>query len=251
MEKLSVIQSYLDDELRINQISDACANGLEVDGKENIEKIVFMVDASEEGFRYALDKNADMVIVHHGLFFGNIKKINGSLYKRIKILVNNNISLYAAHLPLDIHPIFGNNVQIANILGLKNIRQITIGNYTDLLVIGELEYDTSLSSFLDLIRQKINPDPQVLSFGNKKISKVGIISGSGSEAIEITAQYGADLFLTGEPKLSAYHIAKESAINIVFAGHYYTEVFGLKSLMENLIQKFNISAEFIDIPTSI
>jgi len=251
MENLTVIESYLDDELKINQISDACSNGLEVGGKEIVKKIIFMVDASEEGFKLAVDKQADMIIVHHGLFFGNIKKINGNLYKRIKVLIDNEISLYAAHLPLDIHCQFGNNVQIAGILGLHNIRQISVGGYTDLLVIGELDHETDIEIFLNLIKEKINPDSRILSFGNNTVKKIGIISGSGSEAIEVSAQLGADLFLTGEPKLAAYHNAKESEINIVFAGHYYTEVFGLRSLMNHIVNKFQVTAEFIDIPTFI
>lgn len=251
MATLSAVQSYLDKELRIAEIDDACVNGLEVAGREEIKTIVFMVDASEQGFVEAVKCHADMIIVHHGAFFGMVKRLTGNLYNRLRVLFENNISLYAAHLPLDIHPVWGNNAQIARILNLKNVQHYTVDKYENLLVMGDLPEQMSFNEFVELISSKINPEPRFLQFGPEAVKKVGIISGSGSDAAEIVARYGADVLLTGESKLSAYHAARESEINIVFAGHYCTEIFGLKALKDHIADKFNVQTYFLDIPTEL
>ena len=251
MVTLSELQAYLDKELRIHYIDDACVNGVEVGGKDNIEKVVFMVDASEQGFAQAVEHNADMIIVHHGLFFGSVKHITGNLYKRLKLLFEYNISLYAAHLPLDVHPVWGNNAQIAKTLSLKNVQPHNVERYENLLLIGELDNSMDYDQFLDIVCCKINPDSRYLSFGPKRVKKIGIISGSGADAVEIASQSGADVFITGESKLSSYHASMETGINIVFAGHYYTEVFGLKALMDVIDNKFEVKTAFIDIPTQL
>lgn len=249
MESLQRIQSYLDEELCIYSIEDACSNGLEITGKNEIKKIAFMVDPSEEGILEAINRNADMIIVHHGLFFGSIKKIDGFLYRRIQLLIEHSISLYAAHLPLDVHPALGNNAQVAKVLSLLNVAQYDVKNYKNLLTIGEFEKPLLWNDFLEVIRQKISPEIRSFHFGSNTVHRVGIITGSGAEASCIAAHYGADTFITGESKLQAYHESKESAINIVFAGHYYTEVFGLQALQQSLANLFSLDTEFIDIPT--
>ncbi|MEW6535721.1 MAG: Nif3-like dinuclear metal center hexameric protein [Candidatus Auribacterota bacterium] len=251
MELLSTIQSYLDEELKIKDIDDYCVNGLEVDGREEICKIAFMVDASEQGFQQAVSSQADMIIVHHGLVFGSITRITGMIYRRLKILIKHGISLYAAHIPLDVHAELGNNIQLAQLLNLVNIEQFTVGKYKDLLVIGELQHSQSLDLFVSTIKTRIHPNPRTLHFASDTVSKVAIISGSGSEAVELAALNGADIFLTGESKLSAYHVAREAGINMVFAGHYFTETVGLKALMKKLESLFNVNCEFIDIPTEL
>jgi len=247
----SVLVEYLGKYFNINGIDDACANGLEVDGVKKIEKVVFMVDASEEGFKKAVDCSADMVIVHHGLFFGHIKNITGNLYKRIKVLTDNNISLYAAHLPLDVHPVLGNNAQIAQLLSLKNVKTYSLGRFDDIMTIGDLPSSLQWDDFLAETNKRFNTKSRFIKFGPDKIKKVAVISGSGCEAVELSAELDADVFITGESKLSSYHTAKESGISVVFAGHYKTEVFGLLALMKNIGEKYPISVEFIDIPTDL
>ena len=249
MEFLYTLKEFLDTELDIDSIDDACSNGLEIFGKEQIKKIVFMVDPSEQGIQEAIKQNGDMIIVHHGLFFGSVRKIDGFLYKRIKLLMNHDISLYAAHLPLDVHPVLGNNTQVANVLSLQNVKQYDVRQYKNLLTIGEFDTPVPWNDFLEMIQQKINTDIRSLNFGPGTIKRVGIITGSGSEAATIVAQYGADAFITGESKLQSFHESKESHINIVFAGHYHTEVFGLQALQKFIQEKFEIETAFIDIPT--
>jgi len=251
MVNRDVLVEYLDRYLDIYAIGDACANGLEVDGAEQVGKIVFMVDASEEGFLRAVECSADMVIVHHGLFFGHLKKITGNLYKRIKILIDNNISLYAAHLPLDVHPVLGNNAQIAKLFSLKNLKTYSLGGYDDIMIVGELPSPLQWDDFLAKTDECFKTESRFVKFGPDKIKKVAVISGSGCEAVEMSAGLGADVFLTGESKLSAYHIARESGINVVFAGHYNTEVFGLQALMKHIGEKYHMNVEFIDIPTDL
>lgn len=251
MELLEHIVSHLNRELRIAEIDDYCSNGLEVDGAKEVNKIALMVDASEQGFDRAVQAGANMVIVHHGLIFGHVKTITGLLYRRLKPLIEHNISLYAAHLPLDVHPVWGNNAQLALLLGLQEVEYVSVGKYKDLMVMGSLPQPCSVDDFCGTIIQKIHPHPKSLPFGHNTIKKVAIISGSGSEAVELAAQLGADMFLTGESKLSAFHTAREAAINIVFAGHYFTEVFGLQALSAHLCDIFDVSSEFIDLPTEL
>ena len=251
MVSLTHLKKYLDTNLDIANIKDACANGLEVLGKHEINKIAFMVDASKEGFEKAVEEKADMVIVHHGLIFGNVSYITGIIYNRLKLLIENNISLYAAHLPLDVHKQWGNNAQIAQVLELKNITHYDAGHYENILVVGDFPQELSWDSFIDLFKQKISNSLKVIKSNNNKITRVGVISGSGSDGIEIACSLGVDVFITGESKLSAYHTAKENDINIVFGGHYNTEVFGLKALQKHLETEFEIQSVFVDIPTDL
>ncbi|MCD6459038.1 Nif3-like dinuclear metal center hexameric protein [bacterium] len=251
MVLLEKLKEYLDVSLDIANIQDACANGLEVLGKNEINKIAFMVDSSKEGFEKAVEAKADMIIVHHGLIFGNVSYITGLIYNRLKILMDNNISLYGAHLPLDVHKQWGNNARIAKILGLKNITHYDAGHYENILVAGDLPEALNWNSFTDLFKHKISTSLKVIKCNDNLIKRVGVISGSGSDGIEIASSLGVDVFITGESKLSAFHTAKEMNINIVFGGHYNTEVFGLQALQEHLESEFHIESLFIDIPTDL
>ncbi|MDX9702497.1 MAG: Nif3-like dinuclear metal center hexameric protein [Candidatus Auribacterota bacterium] len=251
MAMLNEIKDYLDKELNIEAIDDYCSNGLEVQGADVVKKIVFMVDASVQGFEEAIRRNADMIIVHHGLIFGSIKRVCGILYNRIKLLINNDISLYAAHLPLDVHPVWGNNAQLAKLLGLNDIRHYDVGKYEQLMVVGCLPSAVSFEKFLEQVSDKINDKSRYLKFSDRPVKKIAVISGSGSQAVENAHQLGADIFLTGESKLEAYHTARELGISIVFAGHYYTEIIGLQALCNHIKTMFDVTAEFIDLPTEL
>ncbi len=251
MPSLNEITAYLDRELNIAAIDDYCSNGLEVQGAEEVNKIVFMVDASVQGFEEAVRRNADMIIVHHGLIFGSIKRVCGIIYNRIKLLINNDISLYAAHLPLDVHAVWGNNAQIAKVLELQDIQQYDVGKYEQLMAMGSLSSPVSFEQFFDIVSEKINKKSRYIKFSDRPVKKIAIISGSGSQAVENAQQLGADVFITGESKLESYHTARELGISIIFAGHYCTEVFGLKALSDHLKTQFDVNVEFVDLPTEL
>jgi dinuclear metal center YbgI/SA1388 family protein len=250
MVKLKTIVDFLDTELKIKYFEDASHNGLQVANFGNIKKICVGVDASLEFFTLAAKEKANLLICHHGLSWkDSLKRITGMNYNRLKFLIQNDIALYAAHLPLDAHPELGNNIQICKKLGLKNIKQF--GNYNNMLLgfTGSLPTPLNLKEFKQLVSSSVGKIVGTMDFGKKKISSVAVVSGGAASNILEAAELGIDVFLTGEPELTAYHIAQECRINAVFAGHYSTEVFGVKAVARLLEEKFLIKAEFIDTKT--
>ncbi|MEW6095838.1 MAG: Nif3-like dinuclear metal center hexameric protein [bacterium] len=251
MVTLNQICQFLDAELNIAQIKDESINGLQVEGKENIKKIICAVDASLETFCEAKKQNADMVIVHHGLLWDKLQPLTGVLYKRLEVLFKNDISLYTAHLPLDLHPEFGNNTQLMNLFAIK-IKE-PFGEYHGLSIgyVGKLHKEIDLLSVKHKLEEKLNTTCRLLNFGKQKVKTIAIVSGGGSDAIREAIEKEVDLFITGESKLFTYHLAKESKINIIFAGHYATETLGVKTLAEVLSKKFQIECNFVDIPIGL
>lgn len=251
MVTLKQICEFLDTELNIAQIEDTAINGLQVEGKEDIKKVICAVDASLETFCEAKKQNADMVIVHHGLFWDKPQALRGVISKRLEILFKNDISLYAVHLPLDLHPDFGNNAQLMNLFAAKS--REPFGEYHGVSIgyLGKLHKEVDLVSVKQKLEKCLNTTCRVLDFGKQKIKTIAIISGGGSDIIKEAIEKEVDLFITGEAKFFTYHLAKESKINIIFAGHYATETLGVRALSEVLSQKFQIECNFIDIPTGI
>ena len=245
------IVNFLDDLLKVKDWQDKSNNGLQVEGKEEVEKVAFAVDACMEVFERAKEIGADMIVVHHGLIWGGIDYVRGIVKKRLKFLIKNDISLYAAHLPLDAHPSLGNNAQILKILDLEPTESFGTYQGREIGYIGSFRESKRIGEVLSVIKEKINPNSIVLRFGNDEIRRVGVVSGRGSFALNEAIEKEVDIFITGEVDHSIYHLAKESEINVVFAGHYATEVFGVKALMRVLAGEFEVDVEFIDVPTGL
>ncbi|MBI4983393.1 Nif3-like dinuclear metal center hexameric protein [Candidatus Woesearchaeota archaeon] len=238
------IAEFLDKELDINGIEDNSSNGLQVENTGKIKKIGFAVDACLETFQQAVEAGCQMLIVHHGLFWNKGKfYLNGISYNKIKFLMENNLALYAAHLPLDKHQTYGNNIQLAKLLGLENITAFGEHHETSIGFLGEKT--TSLREVKKLL-EKNKIQTLTLPFGKEKIRTVAIISGGAAGEVGEAIQKKADLYITGEPLHHVYHQAKEAGINVIFGGHYETEVWGVKALMPVLKDKFKIKVEFID-----
>ncbi|MEW6620066.1 MAG: Nif3-like dinuclear metal center hexameric protein [bacterium] len=251
MVTLKQICQFLETELNIAQVKDEAINGLQVEGKKTIEKIACAVDASLETFYEAKKQNVDMIIVHHGLFWGTPQPLTGTLYKRLEVLFKNDISLYAVHLPLDLHPTLGNNAQLMNLFVHKTSQPF--GKYHEVPIgyLGNLKKGIDLLDVKQILEQRLNTICRLLDFGRQKIKTIAIVSGGGSDMVKEAIEKEVDLFITGESKLFTYHLARESKINIIFAGHYATETLGVKALAEVLAQKFQIECPFIDIPTGL
>ncbi|MEK6845711.1 MAG: Nif3-like dinuclear metal center hexameric protein [Nanoarchaeota archaeon] len=245
------IAEFLDQELDINGIEDDSSNGLQVENTGEIKKIGFAVDACLETFQQAVEAGCQMLIVHHGLFWNKGKfYLAGISYNKIKFLLENNLALYAAHLPLDLHSQYGNNAQIAKLLNLQNTEPF--GKYHEKVIgiKGELKAAVSIKEIKkNLEINKIQA--LTLPFGKDKIKTIAIISGGAAAEVEEAIHKKADLYITGEPMHHVYHMAKESNINVIFGGHYETEVWGVKALMSVLKDKFKVNVEFIDVPTLI
>lgn len=242
------ITEFLNEELQIYDIDDSSCNGLQVENSGEITKVGFAVDACRETYEKAAQAGCQMLIVHHGMIWDGLKSIKGNIYQNIKFLISNNLALYGVHLPLDLHNKYGNNVELARILNLQNLKAFGYHRRKALGFIGET---ATILNEIKRILQENKIKTESLDFGPNEIKKVAIISGGGSKELVQAISAGADLYLTGESLHFAYHLAKENKINVIFGGHYETEVFGVKALMPLLKEKFNVETEFIDVPTPI
>lgn len=232
--------------------SDPSINGLQVERRNtDVCRVACAVDACMESFRRAADWNADMLCVHHGLFWGHESPVTGSHYERIRFLIDEDIALYAAHLPLDFHPTLGNNARMASALGLVGVRPF--GNYhgTTIGVQGRLEEALEVNSICDRLFGGSRETLSVLPFGPEKVETVAIVSGGAPRLLEEAISRGIDLFITGDASHTVYHQALESATNVVFGGHYLTEIWGVKALGARLADEFGLEITFIDVPTGL
>lgn len=248
---LTEIVDFLDNYLRIADWEDKSMNGLQVEGRSDINKIVFAVDACMDTFHQAEEKNADMLIVHHGLIWGSVGYIKGQIMKRLKYLLENELSLYAAHLPLDAHPEVGNNVELMRILGAR--AEEPFGDYHGKAIgySGSFDQPKTLEEINEIVKQQLHVDPLTFNFGANDIKNVACVSGAGTSTVPEAGEKQIDLLVTGETDHASFHTAKEFSLNIIFAGHYATETLGVKALMNVIRDKFDVEVEFIDVPTGL
>ena len=244
------IAEFLNKELRIYDVEDSSCNGLQVANQGEINKIGFAVDACLDSFKKSSEAGCQLLITHHGIIWEGIKSIRGNTYNQIKFLIENNLSLYGAHLPLDKHEKYGNNIQLANLLNLVNVKEFGYHHGSPIGFMGELEKETRLEEIKKILTNN-NMKDLTLNFGKENVKSIAIVSGGGCGELTQAINAKVDLYLTGEPLHYTYHLAKENKINVVFGGHYETETWGVKALMPLLKEKFNVEVEFIDIPTKI
>lgn len=248
---LKKLASFLDSELKLSEFpKDESANGLQVEGLATVHKIGLAVDACDHVFQAAAQKNIDFLIVHHGLIWGGIRSIDGVMKTRIKSLLDTDISLYACHLPLDWHPDYGNNAELLRVLAIKRMGEFGQYHGKRIGYWGRLTKELSLKDFIGRVDKTLNTHSIALSFG-KKVKNIGIVSGGGWSAIYDAVETGIDTLLVGEPSHSAYTLAEEMKLNVVFAGHYATETVGVKAVGNMLRKKFGLKTEFIDHPTGL
>lgn len=231
-------------------VADFGYNGVQVENCGEIKKIAFAVDACEETILQTVQLKCDLLVVHHGLFWGKDLPVTGNHYRRLKALLENNIGLLAYHLPLDGHPEVGNNVQILKKLSAVDIKPCSYHKGFALGYIGNLQQPTTIDSIAKTLGILDN-SLRILSFGKNKITKVGVLSGSGGHHFQDFVDAGAELFITGDSEHVLYHAAKEQNINVLFAGHYHTEIWGVQALQQLIAEKLSIKTEFISIPTGL
>ncbi len=247
--KLNTIVRFLNKELGVSKI-DGARNGLQVKGSEDVQKIVFSVDASMELFEKAKAKKCNLVIVHHGLFWKGIKDSFNLRKKAIAFLKRNGISLYASHHPIDSNITYGNNSELARIIKAKNLKKFGLSHG---LVWGwqGIIKPISLNKAVSVYNKALKTKFQIFNFGKSKIKSIAFCSGGGTFWMDEAKKKKIDLIVTGEMKHMLYHKAKELKLNIIAGGHYKTEMVGVKALMELLKEKFKIKTEFIDVPTGL
>jgi dinuclear metal center YbgI/SA1388 family protein len=247
--KRDELTAYLDEYLNVAAIQDDSPNGLQVQGSARVSKLAYAVDASVTTIRAAVKAKADMLVVHHGLFWGPHQQIVGNLYKRVALLVKNDLSLYAAHLPLDCHPDVGNNVELARMFGLDVLGRFANYKGTELGTLGRPENPLQRDQLKNIIEKALGGPVDVLPFGPVKVRQVGVISGEAARFTEEATRVGCDALVTGESSHTAYHMARDAGINLFYGGHYATETVGLKALSRHLEETFGVPGRFLPAPT--
>lgn len=250
MNDILSVNTFLKDILDPKNVHDIAINGIQIENEGQIKKIAFVVDASIQSIEKAYQTDANLIIAHHGIFWGGSTPITGSHYQRIRLLLNYNIGLIAYHLPLDSHELYGNNIQILKRINVKNT--VPFGYYRGFPV--GFEGISEIAFSIDDVLNMLNLNKKNILYldnGTKKIKKIAVLSGDGESYFDEAIEKNIDLFITGERNHILYHKSIESKINILFAGHYFTETFGVKALMEHISEKLGIDGEFIDIPTGL
>lgn len=267
MENLerNLLLNYLDDFLQIKEknIKDYCPNGLQVEGKNFIKKIITGVSACQDLLNLAIAHRADAILVHHGYFWkGEKSQIIGIQKKRLQTLLVNDVNLIAYHLPLDVHTQVGNNVQLAKILDLQILS--SFGEY-NLCLLGKLNKTNStrnLKNFIDNIKNKIHQNPIIVGdlerfdFDTDFDEKIAWCSGAAQDFIELAAEQGAKIYISGEISERTTHLAKELGMIYIACGHHATERYGILALGEHLQdhfrqQGYDLTCQFIDIDNPI
>ncbi len=234
---------------------DPSRNGIQIQNsapdKKQIKKVAFAVDACEATALAAAKNGADVLFVHHGLFWGDCDVITGVVYARYSAFLKNDLALYACHLPLDANNPYGNNYGLAARVGLKNLKPFGEWRSNMIGVQGELDAPLSIEQLAEKVLKPGEKPLAILPFGKKEIKTVGIISGGAAEDVCQAVSCSLDAYVTGEVDHEIYHYVLESKINMIGAGHYQTETIGVNLVREKLEKETGIETIFIDIPTGL
>ena len=248
---LKFIVDHCDKILHTDKIGDyaGAVNGLQVANGGTVTRLAAAVDASLATVKLAIAAQADLLVVHHGLFWGPSHPWTGNKYELIRLLMENNLAVYSSHLPLDAHPRLGNNARLCAALGLKKLRPFflthgqTIGFQTR-IKISRMELAAKLA-------RATGVKPRVIPGGPNICRRIGVVTGGAGDDLKLAAAEGVDTFITGEGPHWTYALAEELGINVFYGGHYATETFGVKALAAHLAQKFGLPWSFLDHPTKL
>jgi dinuclear metal center YbgI/SA1388 family protein len=245
------IVTYTDRFLRIRDVGDwdNALNGLQIENSGRVTRLGAAVDASTRVLTEAAKKKVDLLIVHHGLFWPGLQPVRSALRRQLQLAFENDIALYSAHLPLDIHPKVGNNTQLVAALGLRSAQPFLEekGQPVGLKACASMPR----SELVRKLRRALNGPVKSFDFGPKQTRTIGIVTGGAGSEIYRVAQENIDTFITGEAPHWAAVAAEELGMNLLLGGHYATEVFGVKALAAHLSRRFKIPGEFIDCPTGL
>ncbi len=242
------IVAWLDTLLNTKTIKDYSCNGLQVQGSDTVTRIGFTVDASMQSYEAAIDNDCQMLIAHHGIIWGGIKSITGTVYNQIQYLMESDLNLYASHLPLDLHAKVGNNIQLAGMLGLSKVKPFGFYDGIEIGYEGVLPSKTDRSKLVALLCNSLETECSILPFGKEQIQTVGVFSGGGGHELSQAIEKGLDCYITGEGSHINYHAALEAGINVIYAGHYHTEKTGVLALSKLMKKELGIDTVFLDLP---
>ncbi len=245
------ITRYLDDYLRLREITDYAEahNGLQLENGGTVTRIGAAVDACGYTVDAAAERGVDLLLVHHGLFWGGVHPMTGNRYRMWKQAMDAGIAIYSAHLPLDAHPDIGNNALLGAALGLLEMKPFMPYKGTAVGLRGKAE--TSLETLVDRLAAAVGGPVRVCPGGPGNVCEVGVVTGGAGAEVRTAAEAGVDTFITGEGPHWTYTLAEELGVNLLYGGHYATETFGVKALAAHLSERLGLPWEFIDHPTGL
>lgn len=251
MSSLETIVNYCDRALRTLAIKDyeGAVNGLQVENRGSVTCIAAAVDASAVTIQMAVEAGADLMVVHHGLFWGTRQPWVGANYRILRMLLENNLAVYSAHLPLDAHPRFGNNALLCAALGLKNLRPFFFEKEQFLGF--QAKANLERRELVRRLERATGTKATLLPGGGTTCRRIGVVTGGAGGELKRAAKEGVDTFITGEGPHWTYALAEELGLNVLYGGHYSTETFGVKALAAHLAKKFKLSWVFLDHPTGL
>lgn len=245
--KLSDVLSDLDALLRPGEIEDYpnAVNGLQIENHGEVTRVAVAVDACEAVLEEAVAAGADLLIVHHGLFWSGLGPVTGALHRKLKLALEHNLAVYSMHLPLDAHEKLGNNVLLGEALGMPTPRQPFLGLGQQ--AAWEIGRDDLLARVAAAVGGKVHLAPG----GPETCRRIGIMTGGAGSEVFAAAAEGVDTFVTGEGPHWSYTAAEEAGLNLLYAGHYATETFGVKALGDHLQRTHGLPWQFLDHPTGL
>ncbi len=248
---LPLIVRYCDGILRTADIEDydGALNGLQVENNGTVTRIAAAVDASVATVKLALREQADLLLVHHGLFWSARHPWTGHNYDLLRLLVGNNLAVYSSHLPLDLHPRLGNNARLCAALGFRNLKPFF--HEKDQCLGFQTRTRMARDTLATRLGRVLDGDVRVLPGGPAVCQRIGVVTGGGGSQLNRAAEEGVDTFITGEGPHWTFALAQELGINALYGGHYATETFGVKALAAELSRKFRVPWRFIDHPTGL
>lgn len=248
---INELATYLDRLLAITEVPDYAGafNGLQVENSGAVSRVAAAVDATEATIRQAIARGCNLLLVHHGLFWDGPGHIRGRRYRRLKLLLDHDVAVYSAHLPLDVHPDFGNNALLAQAIGIEQRGYFGLYSGKPVGVWGDLKIrrEALAARLDDLLGVRV----KLIAGGPEMVARAGVITGGAGSMINEAVAAGLDAFVTGEGAHHTYFDAMENGINVYYAGHYATETFGVKAVAKHLQDAFALPWEFIDSPTGL
>ncbi len=248
---LSAIVRYCDESLRTRKVQDydGAANGLQVENGGTVSRIAAAVDASTATVQLAIKAGANLLLVHHGLFWGPSHPWTGKRWELLRLLLENDLAVYSSHLPLDAHPRLGNNARLCAALGLRKLRPFFFdhGQFIGF----QTRQRISLTDLVSRLRRATGAEPRLVPGGPAICQRIGVVTGGAGSDLKKAASEGVDTFITGEGPHWTYALAEELGVNVLYGGHYATETFGVEALAAELSRKFKIPWTFVDHPTGL
>ena len=249
--KLANIVTHCTRTLKPESFEDwpGAANGLQVENHGGVSRIAAAVDATPATVKKTISAKADLLIVHHGLFWGATHPWTGNRYKLLRLLLDNNVAVYSSHLPLDAHPRLGNNAQLCKALDIKAAKPFFVERGQAIGLRGAL--NLTRAQLAKRLAKATGTEPTVLPGGSARCRRVGVVTGGAGAEMKTAADEGVDTFITGEGPHWTFALAEDLGLNVFYGGHYATETFGVKALSQDLSKKFKLPCTFIDHPTGL